>query len=162
MKSKEQGGILAQLNSAHNAVVTSEVLLIDRVAVVRQSLLECKSDRTLNERYLADGIHLSPKGVSYLASNWVSVIRNNYPDISKFSKSYQQPNRDLGRNGDLPSSQNGDGGDASDQYEDGDPVGRRQRRNGGHVDNHQRGGGGQGSGGSGGRGRRPRNIHCRL
>ena len=88
-KVEESAGLLEDLNSTSNSVIRTHTLLLDKVHCIRQSMLECKNAKTKNERYMADGIHLTERGVSLLNTNWIDQIRKVFTDLSNVDSTRQ-------------------------------------------------------------------------
>ena len=79
----DQEGGLEGLNNTSNSILHMLTHLLDRVWVVKQSMLESKSDRIRSERFQADGLHLTEKGLALLNTNWIDCIRRVYSDLSQ-------------------------------------------------------------------------------
>ena len=79
----DQEGGLEGLNNTSNSILHMLTHLLDRVWVVKQSMLESKSDRIRSERFQADGLHLTEKGLALLNTNWINCIRRVYSDLSQ-------------------------------------------------------------------------------
>ena len=153
-KSLEQGGILEGLNNTSNSILHMKTHLLDRIRVVKQTMLESKSDRVRSERFQQDGLHLTDKGLNLLNTNWVDCIRRVYTDLQQNSAQHH---------GHLASGGGGDqsAGGGGVQYQQNRGGGNRQRRGGGNrprfddrgyydsdiYPDNQRGGDGYGGGG---------------
>ena len=96
-KSLEQGGILEGLNNTSNSILHMRSHLLERVWIIKQSMLESKSDRVRGERFMPDGLHLTEKGLSLLNTNWVDSIKRVYTDLQQPLP--EQPHQGGGRGG---------------------------------------------------------------
>ena len=81
IKSTEHGGILDGLNNTSNSILHMRTHLLERVFVVKQTMLESKSERVKGERFQQDGLHLTDKGLSLLNTNWVDCLKRVYTDL---------------------------------------------------------------------------------
>ena len=80
-KTSEFGGILEGLNNTSNSILHMQTHMLDRVWMVKQSMLDSKSDRVKKDRFMPDGLNLTEKGVFLLNSNWVDQIKKVYSDL---------------------------------------------------------------------------------
>ena len=128
-KCLEFGGILEGLNNTSNSILHMRSHLLDRIFIIKQSMLESKSERVRNERFKPDGLHLTEKGLSLLSQNWVDQIKKVYEDIPDLISTPQDRK---------PSnSRSGGGGNLSDHSDQ--QTGGRGRGNGGGVRGRGRG-----------------------
>lgn len=77
----EHGGILEGLNNTSNSILHMRSHLLDRVRIIKQSMLESKSDKVRADRFKPDGLHLTDKGLGLLTNNWIDQIKKVFPDM---------------------------------------------------------------------------------
>ena len=140
----ESGGILEGLNNTSNSILHMRAHLLDRVNIIKQSMLESKSERVRNDRFSPDGLHLTEKGLGLLLNNWIDQVKKVFPDLQQNVSNSGQDGRvqqgpDQGWGGDRGGQSGGDRGQSGGDR--GGQGGGHQRREDWDWGNSDRGGG---------------------
>ena len=147
-KAREHGGLLEGLNNTSNSILHMRTHLLDRVYVVKQSMLESKSERVRNERFQPDGLHLTEKGLQLVNTNWVDSIKRVFTDLPQSPpQQHGRPHVPLGAGRGGGGQERG--GRTGQQWRDenySDNYGSDQGRGGGYRENRGFRGGNRGGG----------------
>ena len=80
---KDPSGMKQKLSRYSNGVLATTTGLVPRTFLVEQAGLSRSSDRARKELFQPDGIHLTPKGLSFYTSNLISTIQECYEDTKQ-------------------------------------------------------------------------------
>ena len=82
LTTRDSMGMLAKLSKYANGVLASSVGMTPRLSIIDQSSLARSSLKARSDIYKPDGLHLTPKGLTFYTANVTRALQELYPDMA--------------------------------------------------------------------------------